>query len=337
MRAENTFGQPTRSEQLRQRRAQTNREGKSQPRKTATRTFNAAPVTVRAYQSNVVTPLRPVKSNQVRKQMYYSLGASGAEMRLPALPILNLGSRIISGMVIGLVLLALYVIAFSSEFQVNQLDVKGIQRLTVSDFEAILGATGEQIINIDPADMAERLTTAFPELASANVTVGFPAEIHINVVERQPVLTWNVGDTTYWVDENGFILPPRGEVSGLQAITADALPFLLPDAESTEPEAAQTEAPTSTAYWGRQMDPNLLKTMIDLPGKISIDSNLVYNSLNGLGWKDARGWDVYIGSDLGNIDQKLTIYESLIASLDQQAIKPSELVSVEFINAPFYK
>ena len=337
MRAENTFDTPTRSEQLRQRRTQANRERKSQPRKSATRTFNAAPVTVRAFQSNVVTPLRQTKTNQVRKQMYYSLGASGAEMRLPALPILNLGSRIISGMVVGLVLLALYVIAFSAEFQVNQIDVQGIQRLTVSDLEAILGVTGEQIINLDPTEMAQKLTTAFPELASVNVTVGFPAEVHVNVVERQPVLIWNVGDTTYWVNENGFILPPRGEVSGLQTITADALPFLLPTAEPVETESALPETPTSTAYWGRQMDPNLLKTMIDLPGKISIDSNLVYNSLNGLGWKDSRGWDVYIGSDLGNIDQRLTIYESLIANLDQQGIKPSEMVSVEFINAPFYR
>lgn len=337
MRAENTFESPTRSEQLRQRRTQASRERKSQPRKAATRTFNAAPVTVRAYQSNVVTPLHQAKTNRVRKQMYYSLGASGAELRLPALPMLNLGSRIISGMVVGLVLLALYVVAFSAEFQVNQLDVKGIQRLALSDFEAVLGVNGEQIINLDPAGMAQKLTASFPELASVNVSVGFPAEVHINVVERQPVLTWNVGDTSYWVDENGFILPPRGEVSGLQTITADALPFLLPTAAPVETETAQPETPTSTAYWGRQMDPKLLKTMIDLPGKISIDSNLVYNSLNGLGWKDSRGWDVYIGRDLGNIDQRLTIYELLIASLDQQGIKPSEMVSVEIINAPFYK
>jgi hypothetical protein len=43
------------------------------------------------------------------------------------------------------------------------------------------------------------------------------------------------------------------------------------------------------------------------------------------------------GRELTNIDQKLAIYDSLIKDLDQRGITPTEMVSVEFINAPFYK
>ncbi len=338
MRAENTMESPSRADQLRQRRTQQNRERTTPARRPAARAANTPPVTVRSYQSTMATPLRQTRTNTVRKQMYYSLGASGAELRLPAIPLMSLGARALSAIVVGLVLLGIYVVAFSGEFAVNGLELTGNQRLTLNDFEATLGVTGEQVINLDPSEMTATLATAFPELASVQLEIGFPAKVIINVVERQPVLAWRAGDTTYWLDENGYILPPRGEMEGLQTVDADALPALLPVAIASSPdESAVTAVPTSTTYWGRQINYNLLKSIIDLPARISIDSNLVYNSLNGLGWKDSRGWDVYIGRDLTNIDQKLTIYESLIADLNQQGIQPSEMVSVEFTNAPFYK
>jgi hypothetical protein len=340
MRAENTFQSQSRADQLRQRRAQQSREHTATPRRTAARP-SAPPVTVRSYQSSMATPLRQTRTSTVRKQTYYSLGSSGAELRLPALPFAGLGSRTISAILVGLMALALYVVAFSEEFQINssKLMVSGIQRLTTSDIDAALAIDGEQVINLNPEELTAKLATAYPELTSIDLKIGFPASVIIDVVERQPVLAWKTGDVTYWIDQNGFILPPRGEVEGLQTIDADTLPDLLPvsSVAAAETNTDQTAAPTSTSYWGRQINNNLLKSVIDLPGRISIESNLVYNSLNGLGWKDPRGWSVFIGRELTNIDQKLAIYDSLIKDLDQRGITPTEMVSVEFINAPFYK
>lgn len=66
-------------------------------------------------------------------------------------------------------------------------------------------------------------------------------------------------------------------------------------------------------------------------------SKLVYSSLNGLGWEEPSGMDVYIGHDLTNFDLKVSMYQSIIVSLQQQGMQPQEMISVEFINAPFFR
>jgi len=131
----------------------------------------------------------------------------------------------------------------------------------------------------------------------------------------------------------------------LLTIGSDGQPPLLPLEQSA---SVSTSAPTAEStgavavaapveVWGRQVDPQILKRMIDLQTMIPPDSKLVYNSLNGLGWEDPRGWDVYIGRDLTDFDLKLSMYTAIITHLEQQGIFPQDMISVEFINAPFYR
>ena len=50
----------------------------------------------------------------------------------------------------------------------------------------------------------------------------------------------------------------------------------------------------------------------------------------------AGGWDVYVGTDLSNFDQKFALYQSISEQLAGQGITPA-LISVEFVNAPYYR
>ena len=56
----------------------------------------------------------------------------------------------------------------------------------------------------------------------------------------------------------------------------------------------------------------------------------------GLGWKDARGWDVFVGQKLEGINDKMVMYETIVRELEKQGISPT-LVSVEFLHAPYYR
>jgi len=341
MSAEKTFQSSTRADLVRQRRTQRSTQRVTQTRSAASRTPRNQPVTFR---SEAVSAGRPILQNtrsRVKRQYYYSLGASGAEIRLPAIPMVNLGTRVISAIIAVFCMLAIYALGLSAEFQVSDVSIEGISRLTPADVEAVLDARGTQIVAFDAQAAREALELAFPELTNVHIQVGFPAKISLKVTELQPAISWNIGDTSYWIDATGVILPPRGEAGTLLTIGSNTEPPLLPLAESVSTSVVGTAELSDEAapveIWGRKVDTQTLKRIIDLQSLIPPDSKLVYNSENGLGWENPSGLDVYIGRDLSDFDLKLSMYNAIIASLEQQGITPQDMISVEFINAPFYR
>lgn len=344
MRAEKSTLTSSRSDLVRQRRSDRSTQHVARTRQAASRPVRSQPVTVR---SDVLSGARTVQAasrSRVKRQYYYALGSSGAELRLPALPFINVSSRFLSAIVAVFAALALYALGFSSQFQISDVTIDGISRLTPGDIYAALNVKGEQIVAFDPHAAQTALQKAFPELGSVKVQVGLPAKVHIQVTELQPAVAWKAGDTIYWVDANGVILPPRGEVGELLTIGSDGQPPLTPLAIDSTPAVAvpvtggaAAAAVAPTEIWGRQVDPTILKRMLDLRSMIPADAKLVYSSLNGLGWEDPQGWDVYIGRDLSNFDLKFAMYSAIIKNLENQGTRPQDMISVEFINAPFYR
>lgn len=141
---------------------------------------------------------------------------------------INLGWKGISAIIAVFSALILFSLAFSPQFQVSDIQVEGISRLTAGDIEAVLGARGMQVVAFDTQTARADLERAFPELSAIKIHVGFPAKITIKVTELQPAVAWSTGDTTYWIAANGIILPPRGEPGELLTIGSDGQPPLLP-------------------------------------------------------------------------------------------------------------
>lgn len=345
MRANKMTENVSRAELVRQRRAQRSQKTISQTRQAARHPIPSQPVIVRGTHPTAARPLRKAAQTRVRRQYYYTLGSTGAELRLPAIPFIRPDWRIISGLLTILLLLAIYGLASSPTFQIQQYEVQGIQRLTFSDIEAVLGLQGTRIIEFNPAAIKESLAAAFPELKEIQVRVGLPAKVTIQVAERVPVVSWNTADGSYWIDAEGTILPPRGEVENLLQVATNGLPALLnPPADELaaaetgeERQIPVTAAVSPVTIWGQRIDPAIITSLLDLQSRIPPESNLVYDTLNGLGWKDPRGWDVFIGKDLSNFDQKMNMYEYVIVHLELQGKLPIQMVSVEYVNAPFYK
>jgi len=326
---------------VRQRRQQRSSQRVNQTRSAASRTPRTQPVTFRSETVSSGQPILQKSRSRVKRQYYYSLGATGAEIRLPAIPMVNPGIRVISAIIAVFCALAIYALGFSSEFQVSEISVEGISRLTSADIQAVLDVQGMQIVAFDARAAKEALALAFPELTDVHIQVGLPAKISLKVTELQPAISWNVGDTAYWIDATGVILPPRGEAGNLLAIGSNTEPPMLPLEATITPTNAGSAANSTEAapleIWGRKVDTQTLKRILDLQSLIPPDSKLVYNSENGLGWENPSGLDVYIGRDLTDFDLKLSMYNAIIASLEQQGIAPQEMISVEFINAPFYR
>jgi cell division protein FtsQ len=290
-------------------------------------------------------PVHQSTRGNVRRQYYYSLDASGVEVRLPAVPMINFGWRLVSGVLVMAMLVGIIMMLSSSMFEVTTLTISGLQRLSAADVEDALDLTGTTALDLNPQLMKAQVSALFPELTDVQVRVGLPAKVQISVRERQPIVAWQTSDQNVWIDAEGVIIPARGDVSGLVTLQADGLPPLTAQA-TTETDDNATDGTandmlaalsnSSLTVAGSRMDINLLSAALKLSVQAPEGSTLAYSTSNGLGWTDVRGWKVFIGNDLDNLETKLVEYEAIVAQLTERGITPV-MVSVEHLSAPFFR
>ncbi len=340
MTKEVTFNQ--RSDKIRQRKNQ-----RSQERVTRAASFARAgamtspSVTVRG--RGMGRPILNKASTQPRRKYYVSLDAAGAEISMPAIPMIRPGWRLISGiLVVGMVMM-IFLLNNAPLFQIRSARVTGLQRLSLPDVEAVLDLKGKSIVTVDPNGLRTELMKAFPELSAVSISVSFPASVSVAVRERQPVLAWKVKDSVTWIDSEGAMFSPRGEVSNLLMIlSADQPPLanLLLEAAETAPVPASEVLPavpvTGLDLSQQRVDTQVITAAAILATQMPPESSMVYSALNGLGWTDPRGWQVYFGLNLDNITEKLVLYQAIVDQLTQKNIRPS-VISVENVHAPFYR
>lgn len=340
----------SRSNQVRQRRTQQTQTRLEQTTKRAHAPAKSQPVVMRGASTYGTRPVgtRPVHQStrgNVRRQYYYNLDASGVELRLPAVPMINPGWRLISGLLVVVMLIGIFMMSSSSMFEVSSLEITGLQRLSITDVETALKINGTSALYLNPDELKAEVTALFPELTDVQVRLGLPAKVAINVRERQPIVAWQMPENIVWVDPEGVIIPARGEVPGLIALQANGLPELAPlttaaisdapDETSAAGMLAAMKAPVTTVE-GSHLDLNLLSAALKLSAQVPEGTQMAYSTTDGLGWTDARGWKVFIGNDLADLETKLAEYETIVQQLTERGITPV-MISVEHLNAPFFR
>lgn len=281
------------------------------------------------------TPVINRTQSRVRRKVAIPVGKSGAAMVMPALPILNPGWRLLSGLMVFVFGFLVYAFCTSPEFRVAAPTVSGLQRINPADVEAVVGIHNVPIFMVDPQQIQRDLESAFPELINLSVEITLPAQLKISAQERQPVLIWQYGDQTLWVDTEGILFMPRGDAQPLLTVQSEDAPPTIADVASAHPaDSGETESNSIPAK--QVLDPLVLNAALQLNTLLPADNVLVYSQRNGFGWNDPRGWKVFIGSSLENLEAKLQVYQELVDKLSQQGIQPS-MISVEFLHAPFYR
>ena len=340
MTADSTFNH--RSEKIRQRKNQRSQERVTRAASFARAGAMAGPsVTVRG--RGMGRPILSKASTQTRRKYYVALDASGAELSMPAIPMIRPGWRLISGILVVGMIMMVFLLNNAPLFQVRSARVDGLKRLSLPDVEAVIDLKGKSIVTVDPVAMKAELMKAFPELSAVSISVSLPAGVTIAVRERQPVLAWKVKDTTIWMDAEGAMFNPRGDVGVLLTVSSPEKPPLAAlFVPSTDPSATPVTTPQPgdaaavVAPSLQRVDVNVINAAAILATQMPKDSSMVYSALNGLGWTDSRGWQVYFGLNLDNITEKLTLYQAIVDQLTQKKIKPA-VISVENVHAPFYR
>lgn len=359
MRLRSNDGTPnSRADDARRRRGQRSQARVSTAATRATKSTRPKPVTVRG--NTFGTPIhRQAGTKRARRQFYIAMDQVGSELRLPAISLVNPGWRLASGLLVILSLMGIFTFWSSPYFQISTINVQGLQRLDPTALSGLLNLNNLSIIEVDEKMALGTLSQAYPELINIEVKVEMPNIVTIAAAERQPVLAWLKGDQVSWIDAEGVIFPARGEAGPLITIESEDDPPLAPrpieEALTPTPPGPQAEGEKQEAKKGLfapaveeittepvkkttpdKVDPVLLSVAQQLNQKLQPGTTLVYTQVNGLGWYDPQGYQVFFGNDLSNYEEKYALYQALAGHLAEQGLQPV-LLSVENLNAPFYR
>lgn len=280
------------------------------------------PVMMRGYSYGVASQARrPAKT---RRRMDISLGVPGAEVRLPALPQIAVGWRLVSTAMAALIALALYFAWNSPVFRIQQVQVEGLRRLALEDMNPILALRNELVFSVSPEELRQELVTAYPEFSKVEVAVKFPNQVHVTLEERAPILRWEQDGKSVLIDANGFAFPERGQPPQDVALVVKA--------SSAPPAQAQVESLTAPAPF---LAVEMVSAVLSLSSVVPANTPIIYDSRHGLGFVDGRGWQVYFG-DVQDINVKMNVYTAIVKKLKKEGVKPA-LISVEFVHAPYFR
>ena len=290
-------------------------------------------------------PLRPTRSQKKARRRYdIALGLPGTEVRLPGLPHIAIGWRWLSAVLAVILGFLLYQVWNASTFKVEQAEIGGLQRLTGSEVNAVLGLAGEPIFSLNGDQIQNELLQAFPEFSAVSVEVGLPNSVAITVTERVPVLAWMLNGNAMLVDQAGMAFPARAGSTGgtTPVVEASAFPpapyddvAMVDEQDITAPAPQATESAPATGA-KPFMTPEFVAAALTLAEQAPENMPLLYDSSHGFGWRDPGGWEVYFGN-AQEMPMKLLVYQEIIARLDDSEETLPSLVSVEYVHAPYYR
>lgn len=256
------------------------------------------------------------------------------------------GWRVLSLLIVGLLSYTLLIAWRSPEYRISEVKITGLQRITKEEVLSKVIVTGLPVFAIIPENIAAQIITAFPEFREVTVKVGLPANLTIKIIERQPMITWQSKDTQIWIDSEGYLIPARGQADAMLTIQANSLPPYQLRSHIDEPETLGVirdkpyfkPNPSALAFFAvpKQIDGTLLTSILQLNAWMPNEKSLLFQKQRGIGWKEARGWEVFVGQKLEGINDKMVMYETIVRELEKEGISPT-LLSVEFLHAPYYR
>jgi len=319
--------------------------GKSTVRAKAPRTI--PPVMARAIYPGTVGKGSQAK-RKVKRRFDVALNVPGAEIRLPSVPRVRLGWRLISFVLVAALGFVIYQSFSAPQFLVQDAEVNGLRRISKDEVNAALNLSGKPVFMVNPETMKQDLLNAFAEFTAISYKVELPNTIVLTVTERVPVLIWRQNGQAQLIDREGVAFPLRNEALEMTKYpVVEASQSPLPTVTQAKDDFAQdgSQAETSPKITNRTgssdasakplLPPDMVSSIVEVAKQAPDGSTLLFDNLHGFGWRDRRGWIVYLG-ELKDFSVKLNIYKSILANLRKEEQTPI-LISVEYVHAPFYR
>jgi cell division septal protein FtsQ len=201
----------------------------------------------------------------------------------------------------------------SDTFYVYATQVEGNQIVTRDQVVAASRLAGMSIFFVRPGAVATELKK-LPYVLNAQVTCVLPNRVLIRLIERQPAVTWQVGDARYAVDRDGIVLPtpPPSDTLTIQVL-ADRPP-----------------------QFGEKVNASAIATAKAIQKLRPEATGLVYAADHGVGLVTAQGWTVYLGDDPARLADQLALLDRLAPQLQTRASR-IDYLDLRFLASPYLK
>jgi cell division septal protein FtsQ len=224
--------------------------------------------------------------------------------------------RMVSGFMVLALSSILGLFFYADVFYVHTIAVGGVRYMTKEEVFAYADIANTHIFWVQPEVIRERLL-AFQTVADAQVRISWPPNmVNIVVEEREPALVWEQNGVAIWVDIQGNVMRQYEDRPGLLRIVA---------------EDPRTEGPLT----GQALDEAVVFGALQLQELHPEISVWRYDPARGLGFRNANGWDIWLGVGTG-MAEKMQIYEALTSDIIARGIQLSELNIVN-PDAPVYR
>ncbi len=217
--------------------------------------------------------------------------------------------KIASFFLLATLISLVYYFSSSQAFFVHKIRVVGNRFVPAEEIGQSSGLEGMNIFWINPARVEEALS-CLASIKEAKVSCRLPREVTIEVVERQPRLLWQWRENRYWVDEEGIVMPARGELEGL-LLVKDLSPQLH-----------------------NRLDPGAVRAALQLKSLLPELKEVQYSPETGIHFRNRYGWLIYLGTG-EDMAEKVAIMQALTSQLLAKNIRP-KLVDLRF-KKPYYK
>ncbi len=252
-------------------------------------------------------------------------GPAGAPKRRPPRSQRSrwLRRTLVSASLLLALVFGLHTLATAPYFQVQHIIIEGTRSGQIIAAIERLHLEGHNIFLADTSAAAAHIKT-LPPIADASVTRQLPDTLLVHVVERQPVLIWQVGTTLYSVDAGGAIIAQVPSANGLPVVSD----------EHSRDQHGQPFAP------GSKIDPKIIQMARQLleqvPTASGITSFTLRNTLEyGIVLISQDGWQARFGGP-NNLENKIQELAAVIQLVRQQG-QQLALVDLRFGYYPYYR
>lgn len=197
-------------------------------------------------------------------------------------------SHALAGLLLALGLVCLVYVFTDLGFYVYGADVQTMRYASPSVVYQQAGVDGYSAFFLQPAAISERIRQ-LPTIQSAVVRVRLPNRVTIEVVEREPVLLYQVQSETFWVDAQGVLMPAADAREDLVKLIDDSL-------------SAQVDP--------QRIDPSVLYAIQQITRDLPQIDTFRYQEPFGMYFFSPEGWRVLLG-EAKTMDSKLLSWAAL--------------------------
>lgn len=230
--------------------------------------------------------------------------------------------RVISAVMLIMFGLILILFFTSDLFYVRSIQVRGNDFLAREEIFAFSNIADFHMFWLDPDEVRSNVLRS-SSIADVEVELGWPPNlVTLLVQERQPAIIWSEAGNETWIDIQGRIMPARAAMPDVLRINVVVDAF---------------DGPAATLTDLKKLDKDLVLGALRLQEFLPAGTNLDYEPINGMGWTNERGWQIWMGIDTGaGMSERIKAYQAYIKNLDSRGIEVSEL-NIANHDAPFYR